>query len=141
MNNPAPLVVHNDQHVKKLESGGGHNEEVHRGNATGMVAEESPPTLRGLAPGFGTILPDGCARRCQSQFSQLVAYARAAPGRVGPPHSVNELDQFRVRSRSPTPVPGLPSPEHPKSRSLPADECIGLEEHQRVSPIGPNSPE
>ena len=36
---------------------------------------------------------------------------------------------------------GLPSPEHPESSSLPGDECFGLEDDQRISPIGPNSHE
>ena len=105
MNNAAPLAVHDDQQVKKLESGGGHNEEVHRGDATGMVAEESPPTLRGLAPGFGTTLPDGCRRRFKSQFCQFVPNERAAPSRVERPHPADELDQLRVLSRSPESAP------------------------------------
>ena len=45
---------------------------------------------------------------------------------------------FRVLSRSPTPVPGLPAPEQAESGSLPADESLGLENHQRSSPMRPD---
>src|SRR5258706_6408187 len=87
-----------------------------------MVMKKSAPTLRRLTPGFGTILPDSCRRRFQSQFGQFVANARAASSRVEGPHPPDELDQLRVLSRSPESAPRLPQPEHPESSSLPADE-------------------
>ena len=77
----------------------------------------------------------------ESRVSQFVSDPRAAPSRVEGPHPADELNQFRVLSRTPTSAFGLPSPEHPESSSLPADECFGLEDHQGVSPICPDSHE
>ena len=52
------------------------------------------------------------------------------------PHPADELDEFLVLFRSPKSPSGFPAPEHLDSSSLPADEGFGLEDDQRISPIG-----
>src|SRR5258708_7503603 len=46
---------------------------------------------------------------------------------------------FRVLCGSPTPPSGLPSPEHPESGSLPADDSLWPEEDQWCFPSWPSS--
>src|SRR6266516_2196189 len=135
MNDLAPFMAHDDQHVEQAKGHRGNDKEIDRRNALCMVLEERSPGLGRLSPGLGTILPDGCRRSIQSQFGQFVSDPRAAPSRVEGPHPADELNQSRVLSRSTGSTPRLPSPEHPQSRSLPADEGFGPEEDQRVSPI------
>src|SRR6266516_4074822 len=141
MNDLAPFMAHDDQHVEQAKGHRGNDKEIDRRNAVCMVLEERSPGLGRLSPGLGSILPNGCRRSMQSQFGQFVANARAAPSRVEGPHPADELDQFRVLSRPAESAPRLPSPEHPESSSLPADECFGPDDKQSGSPIGPNSHE
>ena len=68
MNDLAPFVVHDDQNLEKSKGECGNDKEVYRGDAAGVVLEKSIPTLGGLSPGPGTVLPDGCRRGFQSQF-------------------------------------------------------------------------
>src|ERR1022692_168254 len=86
----------------------------------------------------GAILSDGGRRSLQSQLDQLVANARTVPDRIDAPHPADQSDQFRVLCRSPTPPIGFPSPGHPESGSLPADDSLRANDHQRRSPIRPN---
>src|SRR6266536_104106 len=141
MNNLAPFMAHDDQHVEQAKGHRGNDKEIDRDNAVCMVLEERSPGLGRLSPGLGTILPDGCRRSIQSQFGQFVSDPRAAPSRVEGPHPADELNQSRVLSRTPATASGLPSPERLESRSLPADERFGPEDDQGVSPIGPTSHE
>lgn len=62
------------------------DKEVHSSDAARMVLKKSLPTLGGVIPGLGTILPDGCRRGYQRQFGQFFTDARAAPSRIGIPH-------------------------------------------------------
>src|SRR5882762_1263145 len=76
---------------------------------------------------------------CKPQLSQFVADARTTPGRIDAPHPADELDQFPVLCGSPTPPSGLPSPEHPESGSLPADDSLWPEDDQWCFPSWPSS--
>ena len=94
MNDLAPFMVHDDQHVEQSKGRGGNHKEIHRRHTARMVLKKRSPSLRRLAPGLGPIFPDGCRGSLQSQFGQFVANARAAPSRVESPHPADELDQF-----------------------------------------------
>ena len=63
----------------------------------------------------------------------------ATPRRVDRPHAADESDQFEILPGSTTPPAGLPSPEHSESGSLPADNSLRPEDHQRNLPIRPSS--
>ena len=76
---------------------------------------------------------------CKPQLSQFVADARTTPGRIDAPHPADELDQFPVLCGSPTPPSGLPSPEHPESGSLPANDSLWPEDDQWCFPSWPSS--
>lgn len=78
-------------------------------------------------------------RLFRADFKSTSRVTRRAPSRVEGPHPADELDQFPILARTAPPTPGLPSPEHSESGALPADQCPGLEDHQRASPIWPDS--
>lgn len=138
MNDFPPFALHDDQNKKQTSSHGRNHKEIHGDNASRMVLQKGPPVLRRLAAGTGALLPDGGSRSLQTWFGQFVADARAAPSRVDGPYAADELDQFQILPRSITPSAGLSSPKHPQSRSLPADDGLGPEDHQRGFPIRPS---
>jgi hypothetical protein len=45
MNDFAPFMVHNEQHVEKAKGHRRNHKEIHRCNGTRVVLEKGPPTL------------------------------------------------------------------------------------------------
>ncbi len=66
----------------------------------------------------------------------------STPQWVGQAHPSDQGSGLRVYSRPSTAaVSALPSPEHPESLPVPADDGLGLDDHERPLPTAPPPPE
>src|ERR1035438_7955028 len=139
MNNLAPFMPDDHQHIKQAEGRPRDHKEIHRCDGTRVVLEKGPPALGAVAPGLGPVLLYRGCRGVQSEFGQFIPNPWAAPRWIDRPHSTDELNQFPVLSRSPNSTARLPSPKEPEPGPLPADDRLGAEDHQSTSPTGPQS--
>ena len=64
---------------------------------------------------------------------------RGLASRIDGPHPANQLNQLGILSGASTGMPELTSPQHPEPDSLPADNGLGLKNHQRGTPVWPPS--
>jgi len=65
---------------------------------------------------------------------------RCAPERVGQAHPSNQGSGLRVYLRpSSAAISALPSPVQPESLPVPADDGLGLHDHERVLPMTPSA--
>ena len=74
------------------------------------------------------------------ELEQLTVDPRGTPEWVGLRHLADEITDVRG-NRPPTRPPGsaLPSPVQTEPSPVPSDDGLGLDEGQRLSPVGPDS--
>lgn len=87
-----------------------------------------------ISPEFAEFPAEGAVYPRKRLGGLLNYYCRKAAMRIA-------SFEFADATRSPLLVPGLPSPEHPESTSLPTGKGFGLEHDQKVPPIASNSHE
>jgi len=138
----APPVMCNDkeavQHSKRQRR---HGEEVHRGNGFPMIAEKCCPSFCRLGASRRSPHPaqHGSFRNFEAKHHQLAVDARNVPSWVLGNHAEDELaqvyaDALPARSRS---VSRKPCPIRFESGTVPANDCLRLDEDQRLLPSRP----
>ena len=138
MNDFPPFALHDDQNKKQTSSHGRNHKEIHDGNASRMVLQERSASSATTGGRPWALLPDRGSRTCGDlvgQFSRMRGLPQA--GLTAHMRRMSWINS-RFLSRSITPSTGLPSPKHPQSRWLPADDGLGPEDHQRSFPIRPS---
>ena len=66
---------------------------------------------------------------------------RRAPTRVRLRHRANERPDVGRHGRSPQAAPALPGPPQPEAPSVPGDDDLRIDDHDRRSPSGPEARE
>src|SRR5262249_24017618 len=136
--NLAASDLHDDENVEGPEGGGDHHEEVAGYHDLGMVADKGQPTLFRVRRVHRTrsaeVLADGASGDPNGELQlQLVGDAFLSPGRILCGHFLNESAQVLGDARSAN-RSGFPAPEETESLAVPAEEGIGLDVHQGVTP-------
>jgi hypothetical protein len=69
-------------------------------------------------------------------------YARSAPGHIFSHHTEDEIAQFLAHASSPSrrSMPGKPFPVEPETSTMPANDCLRLDNDQHILPIWPEVP-
>jgi hypothetical protein len=102
------------------------DEHINGSDVRGVIAQEDPPALRGMAATAGHVLGDGGLRDVNTERQQLTINAWRAPERI---IAADRSDQITDvgRDRRPTgTTAGFPAPVETETASMPA--------HQRLRP-------
>ena len=77
--------------------------------------------------------------RRQSRISGVRHESAARPSVGSPRHCANQRPDVRRHGRSPDAATALPHPPQPQARSVPGDDGLGLDDHQRRAPSSPDA--
>src|SRR5215471_316809 len=137
VDNHAGSDLYDDEDVEGAEGGGDHHEEVAGHHDLGMIPDEGQPALFRVRRAHGTIsvevLADGARGDLNGQLElQFVGDALLSPGRVLRGHFSDESAQVFGDLRSANSRDF--QPEQTESLAVPAEEGIGLDVHQGVTP-------
>ncbi|MBV9531515.1 MAG: hypothetical protein JO283_10725 [Bradyrhizobium sp.] len=128
-------MAHDQQSIEQSERDCRHDEEVHCGNATRMVAKERLPSLRGRAPPPHHILGDAGLADLDAELEKLSMDSRRSPQRVGDAHLSDQPANFQQHSWSAAAVPRFSAPIRSETGTAPTDDGIGLHDRQRLDGI------
>jgi hypothetical protein len=97
-----------------------------------MITQGGLPSLAGWSPSFDHVLSD--ARLCdfKPELEQFAVGTWRAPKRIFDAHPPDQIAQFRVDLRSPSPWARLPTPVAAKASSVPTHERIGPNESENL---------
>jgi hypothetical protein len=99
--NAPSAMVEDHECIEEPEADRRHDEQIHRGDACGMVAQERLPALTRWRPASRHVL--GHRRLCNldAELQQLTVEAGGAPERIGKAHVANEASHL-TRDGRPT---------------------------------------
>src|SRR5215813_1355012 len=124
------------QAIQKSKRDLRHYEQVHRGDAIGMIAQKGlPPLGRRPSPPRHVLghtrLPD-----INAELAQFAVDARRAPEWIGKAHVADQLTYLQRHGRpSPTRF-RLPAPVRSEPHTMPTDDGVRFDDRQRRSNIG-----
>jgi hypothetical protein len=126
---------HDDKHIENLKTGRYRYKEIASQHGLRVIADEGHPSLgsiRALAAAIW-ILPqiflDGSRGNLNPElYEEFVGYASLSPGGIFPRNDQNEPTKIFGNPRS-ADAPGFPSPEQPKTSSVPSGEGLRSNRH------------
>src|SRR5260221_8780280 len=107
-------------------------EQIHRGDAVGMIAQKGLPALRRWPPSPRHVFCHGGLPDIDAKLEQFAVDPRGSPERVGDAHVANELANVRRCLRPSTARSRLPAPIGSEPSAVPADHRLRLENFQGV---------
>jgi len=136
--NPSCSQLQDHEYIKDTETSRDHNEEVACQDHLGVVADKGQPALLRIgSPPRATlaqILLYGTRRYSNSELQfQFIGNALLSPSRILSAHLPDQLTKIPGEARASDRL-RLPAPEQPKPFSVPADERIRFDIHQRIAP-------
>jgi hypothetical protein len=104
------MIAEDDQHIEEAEADRRHDEQIHRGDASGMVVQKGLPALARRPPSSRHVLGHCRLSDLDTKLEQLAMNARRAPQRIGTAHLANETAQVARDSWATAACAGLPAP-------------------------------
>src|ERR1700759_4854644 len=101
-------MPHDQQTIEQTKRDCRYDEQVHRGDAVGMIAKERPPALRWRASSLGHVLGDAGLSDIDAELEEFSMDPRRAPQRIGNAHLPDKLAYLRCYSWSASTAPRLP---------------------------------
>src|SRR5664280_3342289 len=98
-----------------------------------MIMKERLPPLRWRACSLGHILGHARLPDIDAELEQFAMDPRRAPQRIGNAHLADQPADLRRHSRPATTAAGLPAPIRPKTRAMPADNGVRLNDRQHIT--------
>src|SRR5208282_4946106 len=111
-------------------------EQVHRGDAIGVITQERPPTLRWWLAALCHVFGDRGLPNLNAELKQFAVDAGRTPERVRDTHLANKLTDFRRGPGPTTSGARFPAPVGPKAGTMPTDHGIGFDDLQRTQNAG-----
>src|SRR5919106_2642972 len=137
---PPTLVRKHEKDVEDLKSDGRHGEEVHRDKALQVVLEESPPGLGRRLAAADEVVAHARLADVDAELQKLAVNTRRTPARILFAHAADEIPNIMWDRRPPSLAsPNLPRPEEAKCVAVPGNDCFGLDNDQRRSPVRPDA--
>src|SRR5260221_3225648 len=127
--NLSSAVPHDQQAIEQAKRDRRHDEQIHRGDAVGMIMKERLPTLRRWFSSFDYIFGHARLPDIDSELEQLSVDPRRSPQRIGDAHLADKLAYLRWYSWSATTAPRLPAPIRSEAGAVPF--YYGLRLHNR----------
>ena len=94
------MMAEDDQNIEEAEVDRRHHEQIHRGDAGGMVVQKGLPALARRSPTSRHVLRHCRLRDLDAELEQLAMNARRAPQRIGTAHLANKITQVAPDSRA-----------------------------------------
>ena len=136
----APAVVDHDEHVARAEGEGLHREQVSSPDAGRVVAQKRAPRLTRRSPErLLTVAAHGASAHVAAKRTQLTNDADGAPPWM---LSGDAQDQPLPRGGNvgtPRSATTLPAPVGAPSRTMPPNNRVRLDHHERAAPAGPTA--
>src|SRR5713226_6525956 len=104
-----------------------------------MIAKERLPALRRWFSSLDHILGHTRLPDFDADLEQLSMDPRRSPQRVGNAHLADKLAYLQRYSWSATTMSRLPAPIRSETRAMPTDDCIRLDDRQRIACFGKQS--
>src|ERR1700737_845370 len=105
-----PAMPPDQQAIEQAERDCRPHEQVHRGDAVDMIAEECLPPLGWRASSPGHILGHAGLSDIDAKLEKLAMDPRCSPQRIGDAHLADKLAYFYRHGRSSAAVLRFPSP-------------------------------
>src|ERR1019366_7208455 len=129
----SPAVPHDQQAIEQTKRDCRHDEQIHRRAAVGMIMKERLPPLRWRASSPGHILGQARLTDADAELEQFSMDPRRAPQRIGNAHLADQPADLRRHSRAATTASRLPALIRPKTRAMPADNGVRLNDRQSIA--------
>jgi hypothetical protein len=132
-------VLDNEEAVEQLEGHGRHGEEVESDDHLAVVLEEGKPLLTWVPAALDApeIPSNGPSGDDEAEFLKFAVDFGGSPTRILRRQAPDQRPEF-FSSLLPTSArSGTPTPVQPKTRAVPADDGLGLDDDQDVGPTGP----
>jgi len=123
----------NQQTIEQTKRDCRHDEQIHRRDALGMIMKERLPPLRWRASSPSHILGHARLSDIDAELEQFPMDPRRAPQRIGNAHLADQPADFGGHNWPAATAPRLPAPIRPKTRTMPADNGVRLNDRQNIA--------
>ena len=143
MQDLSPPLFDDEKAVQQLERDRGHGEEVESHDHVAVVSEEGQPPLARVATAIDPpkISGDGPFGDDEAELLKFSVDLRGSPVRVLFGQTSDQRPDLFGGLRPAAPRPGTPAPKEPKTRAMPADDRLGLDDDEDVGPTVPEAAE
>src|SRR6202021_2257068 len=128
--NMSPAVPHDQQSVEQTKCDCRDDEQIHRGDAVGMIAKERPPALGWRVSSLGHVLGHAGLSDLDAELEEFSMDPRHSPQRIGNAHLTDKLAYLRRYSWSATAAPRLPPPVRSEPGAVPFNHGLRLHDRQ-----------
>jgi hypothetical protein len=115
------------------------HEKIGRHDLADVIPQERAPRLRWRLTPVAHVFCDCRLTDVDPQFQQFAMNPRRAPTRVRLRYRANQRPDVGGHGRSPDTAPAFPHPPQPEAPSVPGDDGLRLDDHQRRSPPNPDA--
>src|SRR6266481_2691717 len=126
-------MPHNQQAVEQTKRDCRYDEQIHRGDAVGMIAKERPPALGWRVSSPGHVLGHAGLSDIDAELEEFSMDPRRSPQRIGNAHLADKLAYLRRYSWSATTAPRLPPPVRSEPGAVPTNNGVRLHDRQRIA--------
>src|ERR1700687_6218852 len=123
-------MPHNQQAVEQTKRDCRYDEQIHRGDAVGMIAKERPPALGWRVSSHGHVLGHAGLSDIDADLEEFSMDPRRSPQRIGNAHLADKLAYLRRYSWSATTAPRLPPPVRSEPGAVPFNHGLRLHDRQ-----------
>src|SRR6266852_4033768 len=123
-------MPHNQQAVEQTKRDCRYDEQIHRGDAVGMIAKERPPALGWRVSSLGHVLGHTGLSDIDAELEEFSMDPRRSPQRIGNAHLADKLAYLRRYSWSATMAPRLPPPVRSEPGAVPFNHGFRLHDRQ-----------
>src|SRR6202007_2846808 len=112
-----------------------YDEQIHRGDAVGMIAKERPPALGWRISSPGRVLGHAGLSDIDAELEEFSMDPRRSPQRIGNAHLADKLACLRRYSWSATTAPRLPPPVRSEPDAVPFNHGLWLPGRPGAEPL------
>src|ERR1700682_2354336 len=123
-------MPHDQQAVEQAKRDYRHDEQIHRGDAVGMIAKERPPALGWRVSSPGHVLRRAGLSDIDAELEEFSMDPRRSPQRIGNAHLADKLAYLRRYSWSATTAPRLPPPVRSEPGAVSFNHGLRLQDRQ-----------
>jgi len=133
------MVSEHDEDEEHAQARGGHREEIEGDQASDVVVEERPPSLRRQGAPLRHEPGDGALGHVDAELQELTMDSRGAPERIRRGHSPDQGFDLGVDGRATASRPGgEPGPVLAEAAPLPPQDSVGRHNQEGLLPLAPN---
>src|ERR1700720_2437116 len=123
-------MPHNQQAVEQAKRDCRYDEQIHRGDAVGMIAKERPPALGWRVSSLGHVLGHARLSDINAELEEFSMDPWRSPQRIGNAHLADKLAYLRRYSWSAPRAPQLPPPVRSEAGAVPFNHGLRLHDRQ-----------